>query len=303
MFKSKHSGWTWDLKRTPFGGGGGGFFSGIGDALASIDPGPSIGSALAEVDKGVGQIPGGWATLGALGAGGAGLVFAPEIAAGIEAAGLSGEAASLTPEMVAYANASADPIGTIAGISGMTPEEFAAATKVIGEAGTAKSLTAGGDLLQLMQSYPDLSQSQLENILKINYGTDSMLSSDAANLAKTGYDAGTIDQVLGYSYNPTELAGTGIQSSALNSSAGINLSDTLKAAKNGKNALDIAKLLTQGAGSGLAKSIGQLASGANPMGASQLQLVRGNQNPFTYTQQQPIQDTRQAQLASLLKQG
>jgi len=48
MFKSKHSGWTWDLKRTPFGGGGGisnGF--GIGDALASVDPSRAIGKGLA----------------------------------------------------------------------------------------------------------------------------------------------------------------------------------------------------------------------------------------------------------------
>jgi hypothetical protein len=37
MFKSKHSGWTWDLKRTPFGGGGGGFDPGswVNDALSS----------------------------------------------------------------------------------------------------------------------------------------------------------------------------------------------------------------------------------------------------------------------------
>jgi hypothetical protein len=69
MFKSKHSGWTWDLKRTPFGGGGGWTdpidWSGAGDALASIDPGPAVGQGLAEVDKTVANvIPGGWETLG-----------------------------------------------------------------------------------------------------------------------------------------------------------------------------------------------------------------------------------------------
>ena len=67
MFKSKHSGWTWDLKRTPFGGGGGGWdptdpFRGAGDALASIDPGPALGKGLSEIDTFVNrEVPGGWA--------------------------------------------------------------------------------------------------------------------------------------------------------------------------------------------------------------------------------------------------
>lgn len=102
LFKSKHSGWTWDLKRTPFGGGGGGFISAITDpissalgtdgggggllgGLASIDPGPAIGQGLASVDNAVNQIPGGWYTVGGLAAGGTALAFAPEIMAAIGA--------------------------------------------------------------------------------------------------------------------------------------------------------------------------------------------------------------------------
>jgi hypothetical protein len=100
MLKSKHSGWTWDLKRTPYGGGnpvsfvtdpissalgtdGGG--GGVLGALADIDPGPAIGQGLAELDKGVNQIPGGWYTVGGLAAGGTGLYFAPEIMAAVGA--------------------------------------------------------------------------------------------------------------------------------------------------------------------------------------------------------------------------
>ena len=81
MFKSKHSGWTWDLRRTPFGSGGGiisditdpissalgtdGSGGGVLGALASVDPGPAIGSGLASVDSAVNSaIPGGWATIG-----------------------------------------------------------------------------------------------------------------------------------------------------------------------------------------------------------------------------------------------
>ena len=37
ILRSKHSGWTWEGKRTPFGGGGGDIFSGIGQSLADFD--------------------------------------------------------------------------------------------------------------------------------------------------------------------------------------------------------------------------------------------------------------------------
>ena len=50
MFKSKHSGWTWELKRTPFGGGGGDFIQntlgGLGDAIRS--GGETVGNWTAD---------------------------------------------------------------------------------------------------------------------------------------------------------------------------------------------------------------------------------------------------------------
>ena len=293
FLKSKHSGWTWDLKRTPFGGGSSwnpvnlvsDAVSSVGDALASIDPGPAIGSGLAEADKFVNrEIPGGWTLPAALAAAyatgyidptlfaseaaateaaaaGAGSIateagqtaFFEALASGatsaeavqaasiVEAAasaGLSGSA--LTPDMIAYANASADPIGSINAIAGLTPEEFASYTQIIGGPSQAAGFTAGEDLAQLMQSHPNLTAAQLEDIMMINYGTDPMLAADAANLAANGYDAATIDQVLGYSYNPTELAGTGIQSVAADSAAGINAKDVLK---NVSRAKQLANLL------------------------------------------------------------
>ena len=66
----------------------------MGKALASIDPGPAIGKTLASVDKGVGQIPGGWITVGALAAGGAALAYAPEVMAFASEAGIAPEAAA-----------------------------------------------------------------------------------------------------------------------------------------------------------------------------------------------------------------
>jgi len=124
MFKSKHSGWTWDLKRTPFGGGGGiisaitdpissaigtdggggGVLGGLaaidpgpalGNAAAAIDPGPAIGAGLADVDKFVGrEIPGGWTTVGAAALAGTGLYFAPELMAALGAEGIAGSEAT-----------------------------------------------------------------------------------------------------------------------------------------------------------------------------------------------------------------
>jgi hypothetical protein len=111
-------------------GGGGGVLG----ALADIDPGPAIGSGLAEVDKFVGrEIPGGWTTVGAAAALGTGLYFAPEIMAAYGGeVGAQQALSSFTPEMLAYANASADPIMAINAISGMTPAEFALATNAAG---------------------------------------------------------------------------------------------------------------------------------------------------------------------------
>jgi hypothetical protein len=106
----------------------------VGKQLANIDPGPAIGSGLADVDEFVGrEIPGGWTTVGAAAALGTGLYFAPEIMAAYGGeVGAQQALSSFTPEMLAYANASADPIMAINAISGMTPAEFAAATSATG---------------------------------------------------------------------------------------------------------------------------------------------------------------------------
>jgi len=350
MFKSKHSGWTWELKRTPFGGGGGwnpisaitdpissalgtdGGGGGILGGLADIDPGPAIGQGLAEVDQFVNrEVPSGWVLPAALAAAyatgyidptlfaseaaaaeaaaaGAGSIateagqaaFFEALAAGassaeavqtamiLETAAAAGlEGAALTPEMIQFANASADPIGTINAIAGMTPEEFAAATQYIGGPATAEGFTAGQDLAQLMQSYPDLSAAQLEDIMLINYGTDPMLAADAANLAAQGYDAATIDQVLGYSYNASELAGTGIESVAADSAAGINAKDVLK---NVSRAKQLANLLGSAGSAVKASKLPtpqqwQTKAAQNFITAPQEQfggLYQMNKNPFTF---------------------
>lgn len=69
---------------------------------------------------------------------------------------------------------------------------------------------------------------------------------------------------------------------------------------------DLLKLLKQGAGSGLSSSLGQLAAGQNASASALPNLVRGNQSPFSYTAQQPIQNAQPMDLSALsklLKQG
>ena len=36
FIKSKHSGWTWELRRTPFGGGGGNIISDLGGSISRL---------------------------------------------------------------------------------------------------------------------------------------------------------------------------------------------------------------------------------------------------------------------------
>jgi hypothetical protein len=147
MFKSKHSGWTWDLKRTPFGGGGGGFISSITDpissALGTDGGGGGLLGELANVDKFVGnEIPGGWVTVGALTAGGLALAYAPEVMAFAEAAGI-------TPEAAAVATGTA-PIDVATGATVPLSElGTAGGTGLTGGAGGSTGLLAGGTTSEL----------------------------------------------------------------------------------------------------------------------------------------------------------
>ncbi len=97
---------------------------------------------------------------------------------------------------------------------------------------------------------------------------------------------------------PNTVTGTSITSDTLN---------TLNNVKKGTDAANkLSQLLNQGAASGLSSSLGKLAAGQNASPETLPNLVRGNQNPFTYTAQQPIQNAQPMDLSSLsklLKQG
>lgn len=58
MIKSKHSGWTWDLKRTPFGGSGGAPISDIAGSVGrALGPGSSGGGKGPAFNPNAGQAP------------------------------------------------------------------------------------------------------------------------------------------------------------------------------------------------------------------------------------------------------
>jgi hypothetical protein len=314
MFKSKHSGWTWDLKRTPFGGGGGfnpldavssalgtdGGDGGLLGGLADIDPGPAIGQGLAELDETVGrEIPGGWTTVGAAAAAATGLYFAPELLAALGAEGVAGsqatfmaaDAANLAAQGLSQ-SAIAQNLAVGYGIS-----EAAAASAAAAAAGTVGEFGASAvtqalpysetfDAWNLAQQ--GLSSSAIEQNL-VGTGLNNFLAADMANMAASGLSPEAIAQNLAYSYNPTELAGTGIES--LQAQSGMSATDVLK---NVNRAKKIADVLNQGGtGAGKNISVNKIPT-ANQWSQQAAQnfaqatpeqfggLYNMNQNPFTF---------------------
>jgi hypothetical protein len=310
MFKSKHSGWTYDLKRTPFGGGGGiGNAFGLGDALASIDPGPAIGKGLAEVDTTVNrEIPGGWALPAIITA----AVLAPELA----------------PELFALTEGTEGALTTdaILNSSGFVPT---AGNSFVIDPALAYTTAAGGASALTATPGADAilgSSTNIANLTPPGAGNFGSIVAPSANAVTNGAGLtgamgagtmvgdGTLGTTIGQSYmsaGPGQFAlnasGSAIPAGASGiagtTPSGMSASDIFDNAKKAKNLSD---LLKQGATSGLSQSLGKLAQGANPQGQELGAIVRGNQNPFTYTQQQPIQNAKPldiASLANLLKQG
>ena len=307
MFKSKHSGWTWELRRTPFGGGGGSWnpadpFRGAGDALASIDPGPAIGKGLAELDKTIGrEIPGGWTTLGAAALAGTGLYFAPEIMASLAAEGIAGSEATFlaadAANLAANGLSEAAIAQNLAAGYGLSAEAAAAAAAAA--AGTVGEFGAGAvsqalpysetfDAYNLAQQ--GLSSEAITQNL-VGSGVNEFLAADMASMASSGLSPEAIAQNLAYSYSPTELAGTGIES--MQAQSGLSAKDALTNANRAKN---IAKLLNQD-GSQAGKNISvkniptaqQWMQNAQQVALNQPAqeqfggLYQMNKNPFTFS--------------------
>ena len=318
MLRSKHSGWTWELKRTPFGGGGGGGIGGIVSsvtdpissalgtdgsgggalgALASIDPGPAIGSAGASIDQTVNQIPGGWITVAGIAAGGAALAYAPEVMALAASEGITPEAAAIATGTapIDVATGATVPLDTLV-------TSTAGADSVLAAPDVAVNLgaTGGGTVGSLNAALPASGAP-----LGTSIGMSGALA--PGTVLGNGLEGGG---AIGSSYAAgangmpaTDFFGNYIPASSINTGG---VPNTIAGTTGTTTNTDLLKLLKQGAGSGLSSSLGKLAAGQNASASALPNLVRGNQSPFAYTAQQPIRDAKPmdlSSLANLLKQG
>jgi hypothetical protein len=307
MFKSKHSGWTWELKRTPYGGGNpiSAVTDPISSALGTNGGGGGLLGGLASLDKTVNNnIPGGWITVGGLAAGGLALAYAPEVMALAAETGVEPAVAStqLGIPAVDVATGEAIPLATTT---------TAGADAILSAPDVAVNLgaTGGGTVGSLNAALPAAGATGSGMSSALAPGTILGTGLEGGGAIGSSYAAGANglpatdffgNYIPASSINtggvPNTVTGTGITSDTLN---------TLNNVKKGTDAANkLSQLLSQGAASGLSNSLGKLAAGASP--ETLPNLVRGNQNPFAYTAQQPIQNAQPMDLSSLsklLKQG
>ena len=121
-------------------GGGGDVFQSIGDTLASVDPGPTLGDLGVSIDKTVNDVvPGGWITVGALTAGGLALAYAPEVMAFAEANNLTPAVASESLGIAPVNAATGEVVApdVFAGLSANAPVDTALSQAAAAGAGSA----------------------------------------------------------------------------------------------------------------------------------------------------------------------
>jgi len=212
FLKSKHNGWTWDLKRTPFGGGGGGIIDTVGSFVQQnvIDPISSVGVS---VDQAVGQVPGGWGTVGALATGGAlgaGALGAAALDAGAVASAdgiaLSTYGVPAAEAMSSYGATAAElglPAATTAAdvgaVAGTASAEFA---------GTAAGQEAIGMTAQAVA--PAAQQTAQTLAAQLGFSDPIAAIAGGVNPADLGLvqsGAGGLSDLLGYAKTGAEVVG------------------------------------------------------------------------------------------------
>ena len=262
MLKSKHSGWTWDLRRTPFGGGGG-FLSSVTDPISSAlgtdgGGGGRLG-ALASVDKTVNNIiPGGWITVGALAAGGLALAYAPEVMAFAEANGVTPAIASETLGIPAV-EVPAEAGGTAA-LNASAPAVGAASPS--GIAATQSAIGLGSAPTGLATSSVGMGGTVGAGSLAGIAGSET-----AAGLGALGTGL-TAEQLAAYeAANP-----------------GMSTSDIVKAANKARQ---LASALNPSGGTPTSQQLSQFKTATQPALTAATPLARANQSAFMGTTQEP----------------
>lgn len=237
------------------------------------------------------NIPGGWATLGALAAAAAAPYALGALGAG---AGAGAGGALTTTELLAGAGGAFVPVE---GASFALPGLAGSAAGAIGQ---ALPYTEAFDAANLYAN-GITNATQIGDIMA-STGLDPFLAADMGNLAAQGLSAEQIAQVMGYSYTPAELAGTGIQSflpaAASAASTGLSASTLANALKAGTTLLGAgSKLLGGSSQTGnqptqLSKALSTYnpyATGTGSQLATNFNLVKGNVNPFSYGKEVPVQ--------------
>jgi len=262
FLKSKHSGWTWELKRTPFGGGGGGFdpISAVSDAVSSVSD--AVSSGFSDLGLGGSVQP----------------VVQPVVDAGLALSG--------NPELIPAFNAT-DTLATTgdvgqAAISGGT----AFATQGLGDlvsggVGTSNLSDMVAQDAVSMQAQ-GLSADQIAQNLQQSYGIDQYAASNAAGIATGG---GTASDIAG------NLAGDyGANLTGVPASQGTSLGDILKTASSGAGIVGGLARMAGGVGSIAAgQQAGQYAKQADPFAqyrsgyAAQLSNLLNNPSTITTT--------------------
>ena len=266
MLKSKHSGWTWDLRRTPFGGGGG-FLSSVTDpissALGTDGGGGGILGALASVDKTVNNtIPGGWITVGGLAAGGAALAYAPEVMAAAAAEGVAPEVAAAelgipAVEVPAEAGGTAALNASAPAVGAASPSGIAATQSAAGLGGAGTGIIEG-----LAPTSVGLGGTAGAGSLAGIAGSEA-----AAGLGALGTGL-TAEQLAAYeAANP-----------------GMSTSDIVNAANKARQ---LASALNPSGGTPTSQQLSQFKTATQPALTAATPLARANQSAFMGTTQEP----------------
>lgn len=292
--------------------------SSVSDTLASMDPGPSIGSGLASLDSAVSQnVPGGWGTIGALAlavaTAGASIPateaeFIAADAANLASQGLSQEA--IAQNLAASYGISATDAATVASATNAGAAETFAQTGTLNpSAATTPTATPGASSVL---SAPDVTV----NLAPQSSGTFGSISAPLSGSgAIPGAGAvtstagltgalpagvvvgdGTMGTVMGATYidagggiPAVDFFGNPIQASSVNfggvptDTSGLSLSD----ANNARKVYNLAKGLTSSGSSALSPytTLGSGSSGTSPLSSSNVTNIQSPKGTMVQGQQ------------------